>query len=995
MKRPLLLLLINLLLLPSLYAQETLTVSGKVTGGTTSEPLIGASVQVKGATTGTQTDVNGQYSLSNVPANGTLVISYIGYLSQEIAVNGRNLLNIQLQSDAQTLEQVVVIGYGTQEKRDVTGSIVSLKAEEFEDVPVPNALNAIQGKAAGVLITNNGSPGSAPSIRIRGVGSINGLEPLYVVDGIFTNNIDFLNPNDIASMEILKDASSLAIFGLQGANGVVIITTKRAKEGQTNINFNSYAGVQRVGQKIKLANGPQFRQLYNEQLSNLGQSPFDFDFNGYTADTDWQDQILRENAFISNNSISITSGTERNSASFSLSYFNQEGLVKYDSYKRYTAHLRDEFKVNEHVKVGGDISLFRWDRTPATGNILGSLWAAPVYNPYHETGVFNSGPSFQRAQVANPVAFMEINKGTVISNGYRLLGSAFAEVKFLKNFTWRSTFYTDLGFNQERGYTPIYSIGFGDQRAQFNNISGVRQNKSTFTSWQQDHTLTYNRNFDKHDVTVLLGATAQYRGDDHLNGSVQGITAPIPNNPDLWFLGISNDLETQRNGGGGSEEALASAFFRINYSFADKYLLNVSLRRDGTSRFGPDNQFDNFPAIGLGWVITEESFMQNQNFIDFLKLKASWGRQGNQSIGNRYVTYPTLNTGVSAVFGDRVYPAAVPAYVPNPGIRWEVIEGFDAGIELNHFNNRLTIETDYYNRKSSDILTLVPSLGTVGIDRTFLNAGDILNRGFEFTATWRDNISEFGYSVSANLTTIHNEVLSIGDTGYELIEANSRTSAGNPVGSFYGYVHDGIFQTPEEVSNSLQAATAKPGDIRFKDVNGDGVFNDKDRTYLGSPTPDLTYGASINLTYKGFELGIDVQGVAGNYIYNNRIAQNFSILNYEARRLDRWTGPGTSNFEPILDNTRAQNFLPSNYFLEKGDYFRIRNLTLGYSLGADLLAKLRMKGAKIYVNAQNLKTFTNATGYSPEVGGGTLSFGVDNGTYPVPTIFTGGVNINF
>jgi TonB-linked SusC/RagA family outer membrane protein len=998
MKRPLLFLLLSFFTITSLYAQETLTVKGKVTGGAANETLIGASVLVKGSTNGANTDANGEFTINNVPSNATLVISYLGFATQEVLVNGRSNINVTLQAAANELQQVVVIGYGTQEKRDVTGSIVSLKAEEFEDTPAPNPLNAIQGKAAGVLITNSGSPGAAPTIRIRGIGSLNsGTAPLYVVDGIFANNIDFVNPNDIASMEILKDASSLAIFGLQGANGVIIVTTKRAKKGETNINFNSYAGIQRVAKKIDVANAAQFKQLYNEQLANLGQAPFDFDFNGYTADTDWQDQILRENAFINNNSLSITSGTERNSASFSLNYFNQEGLVKYDSYKRYTAHLRDEFTVNDNLKVGADISLFRWDRTPATGGILNSLWAAPVYSPYHASGAWNSGPSFQRAQVGNPVAFMEINKGTTKSNGYRFVASAFGEVKFLKDFTWRSTFYTDLGFNQERGYTPIYSIGFGDQRAQFNDISGVRQSKDNFTSWQQDHTLTYSKTFlEKHDVTVLLGATAQFRAEDFMGGSTQGFTIDIPNDPRFWYLNISDDLDAERNFGRAEEEALASAFFRINYAFASKYLLNVSLRRDGTSRFGPKNQFDNFPSVGAGWVISEESFMRNQKYVDFLKLKASWGKQGNQNVG-RYAIYPVLLSGVSAVFGEKVFPAAVQQYIPSPDIQWEVTTGTDAGIEVITLKNRLSLEVDYYNRKSDEILVEVKAPAGAGIPPTFTNAASVVNKGFELSATWRDEIADFGYSISGNLTTIKNEVTSYGDNaGFEIFEGNSRTSIGYPIGAFYGYVQEGIYQTNDEIANSpASAVPVSPGDIKFKDINGDNIIDNKDRTFLGSPAPDLTYGASVNVRYKGLELGLDMQGVAGNYIYNNRIAANFSILNYETRRLDRWTGPGTSNKEPILDNTRSQNFRPSDYYLEKGDYFRIRNLTLGYNLPGGVLDMLKLKGAKVYVNAQNLKTFTKATGYSPEVGGSVLQSGVDNGTYPVPVIYTGGVNINF
>lgn len=980
------------LLLPFLASAQDQSITGTVTSQEDNSPIPGVNVLLKGTTTGAQTDVEGRFSLT-IPANATLVFSYVGFTPQEVAVGNRTVVDVTLATDVKALNEVVVVGYGTQRKRDVTGSITSLKGEDITDKPFGNPLNGIQGKAAGVTVTSSGAAGSSPTIRIRGVGSISNTNPLYVVDGIFADNIDFVNPNDIASMEILKDPSSLAMFGVQGANGVIIVTTKRAKKGETNINVSSYAGFQQVTNQIDLANADQFKTLYNEQLTNLGKAPFDF--SPYTANTDWQDRIFRQ-AFINNNSVSITTATERNQASFSLNYFQQDGVLKYDAYKRWTAHLRDEFTINKNLKVGGDINLFRWDRDPATANVLNALWAAPVYDPGDATTGWTSAPAFQKAQVGNPVAITEINKGTTQSHGYRFVGSGFAELTFLKDFTWKSVFYTDLGFNEDRVYTPRYIVG--RDSAQYNYVTGIKQAKDSYTTWQMDHTLTYTKNFnEKHDLTILAGLTSQYKGFDKLSGTRQGLTADIPNNPDFWYLNIGTGVTNERNNGEAEEQAFQSYLFRANYSYAGKYLLNVSYRRDGTSKFSPDNRWGNFPAVGAGWILSEEGFFQNQKVVNFLKLKGSWGRLGNDKVGN-YLFYPVLNTGVTAVFGENAYPAAVPSYLPNRNIHWEVMEGTDFGVELMAFNNRLHLEADYYNRKTRDILVKLDIPSAVGAPQSLTNAGTILNRGVEVTLSWGDKISEnWGYSISANATTIHNEVLSIGENiGYNITSGPSRTAIGYPVGAFYGYVQEGIFQTEGEVAGSPQATTAKPGDIRYKDVSGDGKFDDKDRTFIGSPTPDFIYGGSLGLTYKNFELGIDLQGVVGNEIYKQRASQTFSILNYEANRLGRWTGPGTSTHEPILDNTRSQNFQISDYFLEPGDYFRIRNVSLAYRLTGAFFQKLHIKGGKVYVNAQNLATFTKATGYSPEVGGESpVSFGIDNGTYPVPAVYTVGFNLNF
>ncbi len=979
-------------------AQEERVITGTVTSDEEGS-LPGVSITVKGSPgVGTTTDMDGNYRLvlPQGSEDDVLVFSFVGYAPQEIQIGNQSQINVTLGEDVGLLEEVVVVGYGTQRKRDVTGSITSIKSEEIEDRPVANPLNAIQGKASGVTITNNGQAGAAPTIRIRGVGSTSNTNPLYVVDGIFTDNIDFVNPNDIASMEILKDASSLAMFGVQGANGVVIVTTKRAKEGQTTVNVSSYAGIQRVTDRVGVANAEQFKMLYNEQLLNLGEDPFDF--SAYNADTDWQDAAFRD-ALIANSSLSIRSASERNQANFSLNYFKQEGVVKYDAYSRFTAHLRDEYTVNDHLTIGGDVSLFRWERDPPTANLAASLWAAPVYAPRDENGNWNPSPTFQRAQVSNPIAFTEIFRNKNISQGYRFIGSGFVEVKFLKALSWRSAVYGDLGFNDTRSYQPLYEIGTGENRAQFNEVTGVFQEKRNFTSWQMDHTLTYQNNFnERHDITTLVGITSRVKGSDFVSGGRRSESPlNIPDDPNFWYIGIGENDPSRTNDGGAVEEAFLSYLFRMNYAFDGKYLLNVSYRRDGTSKFSPNRRWGNFPAIGVGWVLSEENFMQGFEIFDHFKIKGSWGRLGNDKVGD-YLFYPVLNNSESAVFGDEVFPAVQPAYIPNPNLGWEIVEGTDVGLEFMMLRGRLNVETAYYNRKTHDILVNLTIPGAVGTESYLTNAGTILNRGVELSLDWADDLNDdWGYSLNGNITTIHNEVLSLGDNAdYNIQEGSSRTAIGYPIGSFYGLVMEGIFQSEEEIANSPQSETAQPGDIRFRDVNGDGVLDfNEDRTFIGSPTPDLTYGFSVGLNFRNFDLDIETQGVSGNVIYRERSRATFAIINYEENRLARWTGPGTSNEEPILDNTRTNNFEHSSYFLDQGDYFRIRNISLGYNFSAGFLKRLRMSTGKVYINAQNPITFTKATGFSPEVGGSPIRFGVDNGVYPIPATYTIGFNLNF
>jgi TonB-linked SusC/RagA family outer membrane protein len=979
--------------------QQTINVSGIVSGAEDGIPLPGATVLIKGTTTGTVTGVNGKYTLQNVPPDAMLVFSFVGRLTEEQQVNGRTVIDITLVTDVTSLDEVVVVGYGTQRKRDVTGSIVSVKGEDLQSKPLSNPISLLQGSIPGVVVTNRGAAGESPYVRIRGVGSISNTNPLFIVDGIFTDNVDFVNPNDITSMEILKDPSSLAMFGVQGANGVIIISTKRAKKGETNINVNSYAGYQEVTNKIKVTNAEEFKMLYNEEMKNR-KSP-EYDFSRYTANTDWQDLVLRK-AFITNNNISVSSGTDNNQIAFNINYFKQEGVLKYEDYQRITAHLNDEMKVNKFLKVGCDINFSRWDKNPATADLASAVRALPVEGPMVDTGAgagrwYSALPALQSQQLFNPVANMEIFKGKTINQGYRLVGSAFAELNFLKYFTWKSVFYTDLGFSEKRTYTPKYFVGDSLSPVHYNTTTGIAEERYNYPSWQVDHTLTYSNTFrTKHSVKILAGMTAQYDGERYIKGDRQGINIDILDDPIYWYLDVGTPNINEHNSSGGKEQSFISYLFRVNYAYANKYLLNLSYRRDGTSKFSPSHQWGNFPSVGAGWVLSEESFMKSQQIFDFVKLRVSWGMLGNDKIGD-YLYYPLLNTGVNGIFGENVYPAARLDVQPDEDIHWEVVKGTDAGIEFTALNRRLKVESDYYDRKTNDILVQIQVPGPAGVVDLLTNAGTILNRGVEISLNWTDNITNnLTYRIGGNLTTIHNEVLSIGDNvGYNITNGPARTTVGQPIGAFYGYVQEGVFQNQAELDSVPHLRKQGVGDLRFKDLDGNDTLNTKDRTFLGSPTPDLTYGISLGLSYKNFDLNIDMQGVAGNYIYRQWATANWAVLNYPAGRLERWHGEGTSNSEPILNSKSVGYYENSSYWVDKGDYFRIRNIYLGYNFGSRFCSHLRLKGGKIYLNIQNLKTFSNAVGYSPEVGGDNPThFGVDDITYPIPATYSIGLNVN-
>ncbi|WP_395626280.1 SusC/RagA family TonB-linked outer membrane protein [Daejeonella sp.] len=1002
MKQKSLLVFLFLISCFSAFAQN-IKVTGKVTGGMSNEALIGVSVKLKGSAIGTQTDLNGDFSIS-VPPKGILVVTYLGFTTQEILVNGRTTINVKLSPSTNELDQVVVIGYGSQKKRDLTGSISSVRGEDIEKSPNTNPVSSLQGKVAGLTIVNSGTPGASPTVRIRGINSTNASSPIYVVDGVIQTNIDYVNAADIETVEVLKDPSSTAIFGTQGGNGVIVVTTKRAAKGETRIAFQSSVGVQTVPNQIDVVDAAGFKSLYTAQLANINAAPFDF--TNYTANTNWQDLIFKT-AMQNNNNLSISNSGEKSTTIVNVGYTNQEGVLRNSSFKRYNFRLNQELKFNDNLKVGGDVNAYHYNSDPSDVSLNNALWSAPIVGVQEDANSYYSMPSFQRAQVGNPIATLNRNDQTSINKGYRAVGNIFAELTFLKNFKFRSSFYTDMSWNGSRGYNPLpytfINLGEGSiptNRTFDNSIrTSVDQNQSEFRKFQQDQTLTYENTFNKdHKLTALAGLTSLYTSSTSLSGNRRDTTLNIPNDPDFWYLNITNIANPGNYNGSGSESAQQSYFGRLNYSFKSKYLVNASIRRDGISKFAPENRWGTFGSVGLGWVLSEESFFKdNIKGIDFVKLRGSWGTLGNAQGFGENLYRPGLTITDVGVFGNNVYPSVTPSYVPDPNLHWEVIRGLDIGMEVQAFNSRLSADLTYYNRTTKDILTRVPLPAISSYLLT--NLGTISNKGLELSLAWRDKIGNFSYSITPNISYNKNNVESIGDNFNFQITGNggvNRTSSGESIGYFYGYKQVGVYQSTADLDKQPSFPNSLPGDIAFEDINADGKITDADRTNLGSPFPDYNYGLNLSLAYKSFDMIVEGQGVAGNHVYTQRRTSNFAVLNYESNRLNAYTRPGTNNIEPILDNTRGNNYLMSNYFLEPGDYFRLRTVQLGYTFNKSLLNKVGMKSLRMYLSGQNLNTWSKTTGYTPEAPiSNIIGAGADNGIYPIPSVYTFGLNLTF
>ncbi len=1020
-------------------SKDNITQDIKITGRVTApngDPVPSATVKIKGTSVATSSDVNGYYSIL-APDNATLIISSVGYNDVELAIKGRKDINVTLTISEKVLDQVVVIGYGTANKRDLTGSIVKIAGKEVADKPNTNPVASLQSKVAGLYVVNNGTPGQAPDIRIRGTVSIGNVHPLYVVDGILNDNIDYVNPNDIESIEVLKDPSSLAIFGVKGATGVISITTKRAKVGQTIINFNTSYGSKTLVDKIQMANASQFSTLFAEENANNGvPTP---DYSKLTANTDWINAVTRTGNFSTSN-LSISGSTDKSKFNFGLGYQSDEGIIKHEKLDKILLSLSDEYKVSKSIKIGGNLNFTRTNNPynatwvlDAARKVMPQVSAATqtfkVQNPYGTDSMsvpIYSGldAALQNSGVINPLLVLENEWNKTISTEYRYVGSFYADINFLKYFNFRSTWYADMSNVDTRSYAPLYyySDPLTNTPQLYRTQTSLTQNNNDWKKFQQDYILTYRRNFGNHNLTATAGFTTYYSGNfNRSSTALQGTgpsDLPIPNDPRFWYMSsgpwilVNNTQSTSSQ----SEATTASALARLLYNYKNKYYLNFSLRDDASSRL-PNHLHQQFWALGAAWEISKEDFMKSQTLFDFVKLKGSTGVLGNQTASYldgtpiNYPAYPNLQTGSSssAVFGTTVYGAAQPSWLENKDLKWETVNASEVGVELSAFKNRLHFEFNYYNKLTQNLMTFVDR-SALGLPNELINGGSIRNWGEEIAATWNQKLSkDWNLSLSGNITFMQNTVVSLAKdlpTGVLIRgfqnngSAESRTLPGQPIGSFYGYVVNGLYQSYADILGSPVASSVgayRPGDFKFKDVDKDGSITASDRTVIGNPSPKFTYGGSINLTYKRFNLGIDLGGVYGNSVFRTwgSLESPFQRVNYAAFKMNRWHGAGTSNWEPIISQADRFNYNGSTYNIEDGSYFRIRNIQLGYNIDSKALAKLRISNVRLFANVQNLKTWKHNLGYSPEFGGDATAFGYDNGGNAIPVVSTIGLNVTF
>ncbi|MES2265338.1 MAG: TonB-dependent receptor [Bacteroidota bacterium] len=987
----------------ALFAQNV-TITGKVTDATSGETLIGVTVGVKGTTTGTQTDANGTYTLS-APSTATLQVSYIGYTTQDVPVNGRTSLDIKLQSSTNQLQQVVVIGYGTQRKVDNTGSVASVKAADINNQASTNAVAALQGKVSGVTVTNNGTPGSAPQITIRGLGTVYGnVSPLYVVDGVWYSDITFLNNNDIENITILKDASSTAIYGVRAANGVVLITTKRGAKGKPTINYNGYAGWQAVTNQVKMANATEYATAVNELASYSNAAPVFADPASFGAGTDWYKQILRK-AFVTSHQVSVSGGTKTTTYNYSFGYLDQDGLVKTNNYKRYTLHLSNEFNPVSFLKLGYNANGVITKSKDAPGGIFHQIFAAsPTLPARNADGSYGDPADYNTGSGNNFNPQATIDFYNQVTKNDRLTGDVHAEIALFKGFKFRTSLGGDFGQVEVRNFTPLYAA----TKAQTTTTTNLDVNHTETRNWIWENTLTYDYQVKDHRLTALLGYSAQNNRTRQLDARADGVPYTSSGNlynsfPDdanvAYVATAASQLHTRT----------LSQFARVNYSFQNKYLLNASIRRDGASQFFP-KPYGWFPSVGAGWVVTNEGFMKDQHIFDVLKIRGSWGKVGNSVVPiNPSVQTVANDPYLTAIFGNNqaAFPGqSINSIVP-PLIVWEKAVSYDLGLEASFLGSRLSIEADYYNRETRDAIFAIPVLSSIGTNNNSLigNQATIRNRGFEFLVSWRDQPTEnFSYSLSGNIGINNNKVLSVlsganpiysGGNGIANGALATRTVVGQPIGQFYGYQVTGVFQTAAEIANSKQK-TAIPGDFIYADTNNDGTVDSRDRVVLGNPNPKISYGFNSTFNYKAFDLTLDFQGVADVSVYNANIAYRFGNENFTKDFYDnRWHGAGTSTTYPSANVGSNPNAAPNSFYVENGAYFRVRNAQLGYTLPGKSLKSIGVQKIRFYANAQNAINIFGYKGFTPEIGGSVGNLGIDANVYPLYATYNFGVNVTF
>ncbi|UPK67433.1 SusC/RagA family TonB-linked outer membrane protein [Chitinophaga filiformis] len=1012
---------------------QTAKINGAVLNQRTAAPVQGATVTVKNTKRLATTDDAGKFSIE-ASANDILVISSVGYTSQELKAGAGNV-QVQLQESISQMEGVIVIGYGVQKKKLVTGANLQVKGDDIQKQSTTNALQALQGQAPGVQLTSySGQPGSAMNVIIRGKGTIGNFSPLYVVDGIQTGDISYLNPADIESIDVLKDAASAAIYGSQAANGVILVTTRTGKNNQkAQVTLDTYYGWQNVAHKAQLLNAKEYAILMNEAAVNSGKAPYFTNdvINNLPVNTNWMDQMFQKNVPTQNYVLGVQGGGAGSAYSLSLGYTNQGGIVggsAISNYERYTLRINSEHSLYQNVVKLGEHLTFNYLNTHGIGvggqynnSLRAAFQATPFLPMYDSTGDFYAGDNlgwypghpdraWDNAQ-ANPYAVMYYNNQNRNSS-QGLFGDVYLQIEPVKGLRYRTSLGLNYNSNQGRGYTPVYHLSIFS----FNDTSKVNQSMGMSKTIQFDNLLSYDFNIaGGHSFSLMAGSSALKTDGSNMSGYNWDLRVP-----DLQHAYLSVAQNVNRGApymgvsGGPFQSALVSYFGRLQYNFREKYLLSLTFRADGSSNFAPEHRWGHFPSVSAGWVATREGFMSNVHGLDFFKLRGSWGRVGNQNVAAYQYLSPISFTNAAYIFGPAEGASTQGAYpnrLANPNVKWETSEQVNIGFDATLIQ-RLNVTFDYYVKKTKDWLITAPILATAGADAPLINGGDVKNTGVELALSYHNTIGRsLNYSIGLNGAYNKNRIGNI-PTNDHIIHGNTnvlyanalefyRAANGHPVGYFWGLKTDGIFQTEAEVNSYVNKAggrvqpNAQPGDVRYVDLNGDGVIDDKDKTQIGDPNPHFTFGFSIGLDYKGWDFSVQASGVAGNQIVQSWRNQSGARDNYSAAMLERWHGPGSSNKLPRVteDNRNWTQF--SDLYIHKGDFLRINTITLGYDF-SQLAKKSYLGKVRLYGAVLNAFTFSKYNGMDPEVGYNEgFSSGVDLGYYPRPRTMMIGANIRF
>ncbi|REE01557.1 TonB-linked SusC/RagA family outer membrane protein [Marinoscillum furvescens DSM 4134] len=1028
-------LLVGMMYSMCVIAQERM-LTGTVTDDQGNE-LPGAAVQIKGTGTGTVTDIDGNYKLNVSSGDQVLVISFVGFQNKEIPVGSKSVINVELSQDLQTLGEVVVVGYGTQTRRDLTGAISSIDAKAIEDKPLASLEQALEGRLSGVVVRqNSGQPGGGISVRIRGITSLNGNnEPLYVVDGVpleanqnnetanFSNlgggsgqtrvsALSTLNPSDIESIEVLKDASAAAIYGSRAANGVVLITTKKGKQGQSKISYEGYYGVQQTSKMLDMMNLREYAEYQNDIRPQVGWDPsLEHSRPERLGEgTNWQEEIFRV-APVQSHQISVSGGNESTTYYSSMNFFDQDGIVLNTDFQRFSFRINVSHKVNDWFKIGNSVNISKSKEhvtlTDASdGIIAGALRAAPDIPVAYSDGGWG-GPTIVEGTggINNPVAWSEIRNTTF--DRKKILGNTYAEINILKGLKWRSELGYDFNVNNSGVFNPMHEIGNGNEIA-----TSIRKSVNN-TYWQLKNYLTYDQQFGQHKLTVMGGHEMQQNEYRWIDGTVRG---HLTN--DIQELS-AGDQTTATNGGGVAYWGMMSYFGRVNYTFKNRYLFTGTVRADGSSNFDIGNKWGVFPSFSAGWVLSEENFFPSNGAFNWMKIRAGYGETGNQNVGG--YAYGALLRNIPSSYG----PALLQDNIPNPNLSWETMVSYNLGVELGFLNDRLKLDVDLFKKVSSDFLLVVPSMdyyGAIspfdwlGLNPATINAGEMQNQGVDLSLK-TVNIDKNGLRWNTNvvfshyrneLTSMPNGVASIKET-FEWSNVLTQTDVGQPLGQFWGYKVDKLFTSEEEVRNAPYQGEVGPegtwmGDIKWQNINGDSVINGEDKTYIGNPHPLFTFGFGNDVKFRNFDLSIFVNGSYGNDIYNwNRhytegMAQVISNVSTVVK--DRYTAENTDTNVPryVQGDPNGNATEISDRFVEDGSYLRIQNVTIGYTLPAPVINRLNITRLRVYATFQNLYTFTRYSGFDPAIGSYNQNArltGLDPGRYPVPRIMQLGLNLNF